>query len=233
MSNRIRSLLLPLLFSSIVAASLGADAPTNASRQENSSSDTNSKTSSSAPANLATDPSYRLIAGDTVHITVSTESNQVETSAAQTIGHSGDIRLPWIKELIKLGGKSVREAEHYLETLYRDKKLLNAPVVSVKVSAYFPREVSILGAVRSPGSLTFPPDTTTLDIATVIAKVGGFTPAAKKDAVTVTHRGEDEKETTQTVDLSDIYSSRRKAGRDRADILIYPGDRIFVPESLF
>ncbi len=91
----------------------------------------------------------------------------------------------------------------------------------------------MLGAVRSPGTVLFPRDVTTLDIVEVITRVGGFTAVSKSDAVTITRRESDGKETVLTVDLENTITGRRRAGRDRADILIHPGDRIWVPERLF
>ncbi|HEX2853364.1 MAG TPA: polysaccharide biosynthesis/export family protein [Opitutaceae bacterium] len=178
----------------------------------------------------ATDPNYRLGLGDTVIFGV---RGQGDLSASETISRNGDVRLPLIKEEITLAGKTVREAEHFLENLYRDKKLLKAPVVSLKVAAYYPRSVSVLGAVVSPGTVQFPPDTVSLDIVEVITRVGGFRPAANSDAVSVMRRGADGKETTQVLDLRNMISGRRKLGKDRLDFPILPGDRIYVPESLF
>ena len=91
----------------------------------------------------------------------------------------------------------------------------------------------MLGAVRSPGTVVFPRDVTSLDIVDVITRVGGFIPISKSDAVTITHRAADGKETVTTVDLENTISGRHRSGRDRADLAIYPGDRIWVPERLF
>lgn len=158
---------------------------------------------------------------------------QGDLSDSQTISRNGDVRLPLIKDEITLAGKTVREAERFLENLYRDKKLLKAPVVSLKVASYYPRSVSVLGAVVNPGTVQFPPDTVSLDIVEVITRVGGFRPAANSDSVTLTRRGPDGKETTQPLDLRNIISGRRKAGKDRVEFPVFPGDRIWVPESLF
>jgi protein involved in polysaccharide export with SLBB domain len=184
-----------------------------------------------APANApaATDPSYHLSSGDTVTITV---YNEPDLSSTQTIALTGEVRLPLIDE-VKLAGKNVREAEHFLENTYKERQFLRTPVVTVVVVSYYPREVSVLGAVRAPGIVAFPRDVTSLDIVDVITRVGGFLPIAKSDAVTITHKTADGKETSTIVNLEDTISGRQKAGRDRANLAIYPGDRIWVPESLF
>jgi len=182
-----------------------------------------------AAASSTTDPSYRLSVGDTVALSVFGEP---DLATIQTIGHSGEVRFPLIGEVI-LSGRSVRDAERVLERSYHDREFLRTPVVSLVVTAYFPREISVLGAVRSPGTVVFPRDVTSLDIVDVITRVGGFLPISKSDAVTITHRGADGRETVTTVDLENTISGRHRSGRDRADLAIYPGDRIWVPERLF
>lgn len=176
-----------------------------------------------------TDPNYHLSSGDTVLITV---YNEPELTVTQTLARSGEVRLPLIGEII-LTDKSVREAERILETTYRERQFLRAPVVTLTVTAYFPREISVLGAVRNPGTMVFPRDVTSLDIVEVVTRVGGFLPVSKTDAVAITRRAADGTETTQTVDLENTISGRHRAGRGRADFPIYPGDRIWVPERLF
>jgi polysaccharide export outer membrane protein len=186
--------------------------------------------SAAEPAGPATtDPSYRLSAGDTVTLAVYGEP---DLATVQTLGHAGEVRFPLIGEII-LSGRSVRDAERVLERTYQERQFLRTPVVSLVVSAYFPREISVLGAVRSPGTVVFPRDVTSLDIVDVITRVGGFIPISKSDAVTITHRSADGKETVTTVDLENTISGRHRSGRDRADLAIYPGDRIWVPERLF
>lgn len=182
-----------------------------------------------AGAPEGTDPNYRLSPGDTIAMGVFGEP---ELSASQTIAHSGEVRLPMIGEIV-LSGKSVREAERLIENAYKDREFLKDPAVTLMVMTYFPREVSVLGAVRSPGTLAFPRDVTSLDIVEVITRVGGFLPISKSDAVTVTHHTPDGKETVTIVDLENVISGRRSSGKERANISIYPGDRIWVPERLF
>ncbi len=175
-----------------------------------------------------TDPSYQLSPGDSISVSIYGE----DLSAVQTIGRGGDVKLPLVGEVI-IAGKTVREAEKLVESTYRNHQLLKSPVANILVTAYYPREVSVLGAVRSPGTILFPRDTTSLDIVEVITRAGGFLPISKAEAVTVTRRQADGKETSVTIDLDNVMTGRRHAGRDRADFSVYPGDRIYVPERLF
>jgi polysaccharide export outer membrane protein len=181
-----------------------------------------------APAPGA-DPSYRLTAGDTVTVAIYGEP---ELAATQTIGRGGEVRLPLIGEIL-LAGQTVREAERLVESTYLKRQFLKVPVANLIVVAYFPREVSVLGAVRTPGTIVFPRDATSLDIVEIITRAGGFLPISKADAVTLTRRLPDGTDRVIMIDLDNVMSGRRKPGRDRIDLAVYPGDRVWVPERLF
>lgn len=216
--------LLPALLCALLATAAAGPSPAAETAAAAASPDR-----PAAAAVAPTDPGYRLTAGDTVAITI---FNELELAASRTIGDAGEVRLPLIGE-IHLQGRTVREAEHAIEARYRERKLLRAPVVHLVVAAYLPREVSVLGAVRQPGAVGFPRDVTSLDIVEIITRVGGFLPISKADAVVLTRRTADGKDTVTVIDLDNVISGRRKLGRDRADVPVFPGDRIWVPERLF
>lgn len=182
-----------------------------------------------APIANETDPSYRLTVGDSIAVNVYGEGDM---SASQRLDSNGKLRLPMIGE-IKVSGLSVREAETALEKLYRERELLKSPLVTLVVSNYALREVSVLGAVRSPGNFQFPKEMTSLDIADLITRLGGFTPTAKSDAVSVIRRKPDGKEEVTTVDVERMISGRRRGDNSRRDFAVFPGDRVWVPERLF
>ena len=176
---------------------------------------------------ITVDPTYRLNQGDRLAVAVFGEG---DLSAQQMIDRNGLIRLPLIGDL-NVAGRTVREAEALIETTYRKEEILKSPQVTLTMVTYSPREITLLGAVRTPGSFQFPPDVTSLDIRDVIARQGGFTPVAKADAVAVTRRQAGGKEVTTVINVEMSGRSRKKENEDA--FLIYPGDRIFVPERLF
>lgn len=211
-----------LLFCSFLTAAVAASA-------QNASPPPGASLPAAMPLAGNTDPSYRLTAGDSVSVNVYGEG---EMSASQRLDNSGKLRLPMIGE-IQLGGMSVREAEDALEKLYKQRELLKEPLVTLVVSNYALREVSVLGAVRSPGNFQFPKEVTSLDIADLITRLGGFTPTAKSDSVSVIRRKPDGKEEVTTVDVERMVSGRRRGDNSRRDFAVFPGDRIWVPERLF
>jgi len=181
------------------------------------------------PPAPATDPSYRLAVGDRITVSIFGEA---ELTTQQIVDRDGQVRLPMIGALA-VGGHTIREMEHMIELQYRGQEFLRDPQATVSVSTYAPREVSVLGAVRSPGTFQFPTDSQSLDIRDVIARQGGFTPVAKGDSVAVTRRQADNREITTIVDVDRMMYGRSRNRENVTVFLIYPGDRIFIPERLF
>ena len=176
-----------------------------------------------------TDPAYKLLVGDQIAVSVYGEP---DLSLSQKIDSDGRIRLALVGD-ITLTGKTVREAEHQIEALYVDRRILRQPMVSVDVQIYSVRDLSILGAVRSPGKMPFPPEKTTLDITDVITRAGGFLPTAKSDAVKITRVDTDGRETTVELNVEAMLTRRGAGPNTPKEFPIHPGDRIWIPERLF
>lgn len=183
----------------------------------------------SAPDAPRTDPAYRLIVGDEVTISVYGES---ELSISQKLDTEGRIRLALVGE-IALAGLSVREAESTIEKLYVDRRILKQPMINIVVQNYAVRDISILGAVRGPGKMTFPPEKSVLDITDVVTRAGGFLPTAKSDAVKITRVDAAGRESTVEINVEAMLTRRGAGPNTLKEFPIYPGDRIWVPERLF
>jgi protein involved in polysaccharide export with SLBB domain len=174
----------------------------------------------------ATDPSYRLSRGDEVAIQI---FNEPEFSTAQRIDNRGIVRMPYAGE-IEISNRTVREAETYLEKLFVEKKLLRSPMVTIGVRAYASREVSVLGpGVSSPGKYNMPPEASSVEIVDVIT-ARGYSATSKLNDVKVTRMLETGEEKVLSVDVEAIMKGSRNAPRS---FLIYPGDRIYVPQRVF
>lgn len=177
----------------------------------------------------ATDPGYKLSRGDEIAINV---FNEGDLSSAQKIDNRGIIRLPYLGE-VSVAGRTVRETETYLEKALVDKKLLKQPMVTIGVRDYASREVTVLGAVNSPGKFRMPKEASSAEIVDVISGVGGFRPTGKQDDVKVTRTLDSGEEKVITVDVEAMMNPRKADRNTPRSFLIYPGDRIFVPERLF
>jgi len=177
----------------------------------------------------ATDPGYQLSNGDEVAIIIWGEA---DVSTSQRIDGKGIIRMPLIGE-VNLSSKTVREAEKYLEQIFIDKKILRQPMVSISVRDYAMREVAVLGAVNSPGKYRMPKEAASIEIVELITSLGGFKATAKSDEVKVTRVDEAGIETVSTVNVESMISGRGGNKNSPKSFLIYPGDRLYVPERLF
>ncbi len=189
----------------------------------------NSNSAAAATAETATDPAYLLSKGDELAIVVYDES---DLSAARRIDNRGTVRMPYLGE-ISLAGLSVRQAESDLEKMLVDKKLLRNPMVTITVRDYSSREVSVLGAVSTAGKFKMPRETSSIEILDVITGMGGFKATAKSDDVKVTRTSDSGEEKTVTVDVEAMLNPRKGDRSTARSFLIYPGDRIFVPERLW
>ena len=190
------------------------------------SSATAAENSASSPAN---DGNYRLGKLDQIQITIFDEP---DLSVASRINGEGSVRIPLIGE-IKMAGLTIRKAETLIEEAYTENQILKNPIVSIRVIEYAPKEISILGAVGSPGKLPFPTEVTSLDIVDVISKVGGFSTIARADSVRITRVGEDGREIIFTVNVESMITGRGKRDGEPTRVPIYPGDVIWVPERMF
>lgn len=231
-----------LLSTLLLACSLSAQttkpATSNAGNNTNSratfASTSNSGTSpnnSQAPVErpLATDPSYKLALGDEVEIQVHSEP---DISTAERIDQKGFVRIPYIDK-VQLAKMSVREAEQHLETILFEKNILQKPLVKITVREYALREVSVLGAVNSPGKFSLPREADSIEIFDLFSRMGGFRPTAKSGEVKVTRLDGDGKEKVFIVNVERMITGRGTASGTQESFLIFPGDRIFVPERIW
>lgn len=142
-------------------------------------------------------------------------------SSSYEVDSNGNINFPLIGA-IKAEGRSPPEIEKDIETRLADGYIKN-PSVSVKVTEYRSRRVSVFGQVRSPGTFGF---TENMSVVEAITKAGGFTGMAKKNAVRIT-RVTGEQTERIVVAVEDIGTGRSP------NFLLRPGDVVFVPERLF
>ena len=146
---------------------------------------------------------------------------QQDLSATYQVAQDGTINFPLIGT-IAVDGKTATEIEQDIQTRLADGYLKN-PSVSVRVTEYRSKKVSVFGQVRSPGTFPFSEN---MSVVEAISRAGGFTGMAKKNSVRITRH---EEGTTRRIQVAveDI-------GQGRApNFLLRPGDVVFVPERIF
>lgn len=210
--------LLKTIFSLLIGSTLLLSSILQGQTQRNLGSSSRIESSS----NL--NPNYRLNSRDRIAISVFDEP---DLSLQQTIDARGEIKVPLI-DVFHVQGMTIREVEKMLERQYVEQKILRAPIVSLDVLAYAPKEVSVLGAVTRPGLIQFPPEVEKIDIVEVISMVGDFTPLAKSKDVKITRTLSNGSTTTIRVNVEEMIEGKKNRSTPR--VYIYPGDQIFVEE---
>jgi polysaccharide biosynthesis/export protein len=142
-------------------------------------------------------------------------------SSNYEVATDGKINFPLIG-LITVQGKTPPEIEKELEQRLSEG-YIKSPSVSVRITEYRSRRVSIFGQVRQPGTFAYSEN---MSIVEVITKAGGFTAMARKNAVRITRQSGKQTESI-IIAVEDIGQGRSP------NCLLRPGDVIFVPERLF
>jgi len=130
-----------------------------------------------APMPVAYDSAYRLDAGDKLRVVVYGQEGLTNTYA---IDAGGSITMPLIGSVPALGRTPAGLAAEITGKLRRG--YIRDPSVAVEIEAY--RPFFILGEVAAPGQYPYVPN---MSVESAVAIVGGFSPRAQRDRVTLTH----------------------------------------------
>jgi polysaccharide export outer membrane protein len=143
-------------------------------------------------------------------------------SANYEVAGDGTINFPLIGS-VAVQGKTPPQIEKEIQARLAEG-YLKRPSVSLRVTEYRSRKVSVFGQVRAPGTF---PYSENMSVVEAISRAGGFTALAKKNAVRITRKSGGEVAESINVAVEDI-------GQGRApNFLLRPGDVVFVPERLF
>lgn len=168
------------------------------------------------PDAVPPDVTPHFVPGDTFEVTVFEEE---ELSGEFQVQEDGSIDYPLVGR-IKVSGLTQGEVQHQLEELLRDGYLVN-PQVRVNVLERQNLEVSVLGEVKKPGSF---PYVDKLTLVQAVSNAGGTTEMANPRKVRLT-RPSPTGTKVYEVSLKDITTGKRN------DIVLLPGDIVYVPES--
>jgi polysaccharide export outer membrane protein len=161
-------------------------------------------------------PTYVFQPGDVIDVVVSSHSGY---DRVITIQPDGRIHFPIAGEIVAAGLTAEQLATRLREGLTQE--LVDPSVtVSLKELNHVPvGRVSVLGAVRSPGTFELREKST---LAELLAAAGGPLPAADLARVTITPS---DRAHVRTVDLS----RAAETGQAEGDVRLEPGDLIIVP----
>ncbi len=130
-----------------------------------------------APVPAARDAPYHLDAGDRLRVVVYGQEGLTNTYA---IDAGGAITMPLIGA-VPARGKTPAGLAADISAKLRNG-YIREPSVAVEVETY--RPFFILGEVAAPGQYPYVPN---MSVESAVAIAGGFSPRARRDAVTLTH----------------------------------------------
>ena len=157
-------------------------------------------------------------------------STPVEMSVL--VDSQGSVTLPYmLREPVLCNGLTLDAFQKKLHKAYQ--RYIRQPQVTVGFGPYDPRTgvspygfVTVLGEIVNPGPVNMPP-TMDLTVTKALQMAGNTKPFANKRNVLVTRRAQDGSLTRTEVDIIEIGEK----GRIDKDIILKPGDVVFVRES--
>ena len=135
----------------------------------------------------------------------------------------GTIDFPYVDRL-KVAGLEPQQIVDVIKQGLVEKKILTDPQVTLVVTQYNSKKISIVGSVNKPGSL---PWTEGMKLVDAISLAGGLTSLADGDHVLITRLVGPNKTVTATVSVDDITDGKL------GDVPLQAGDTIKVGQRLF
>lgn len=179
-------------------------------------------TAETQPAVVAL-PVEKIGPDDLVSVAV---SDIPQLSRTFRVGPDGTLKLPLLKTRITATGKVPLELEKDIAQALADEQILVQPVVTVSVSEYRSRPVSVVGAVKRPATFQALGYVTLLD---ALTKAEGLSPEAGHEILVSAVRRDDEQ---SRPDVRRIPVKELLDGTDPAlNIRLYGGEEIRVPEA--
>ncbi len=163
------------------------------------------------------DPSFKIIAGDVLHINVWKEA---ELDQDVLVLPDGNISFPLIGT-VKLQGGTLEEAQVLVKTKLQE--FVPDATVTITVKSPSGHVVNVIGQVNKPGELLISRHMTTLQ---ALSQAGGLTPYASKNDIIIIRHGAD-RDISLPVPYDDIVSDNEL----EKDLVLEPGDVIVVPTA--
>lgn len=179
----------------------------------------------------AQDKSPVLKPGFLVRVTVLASGKREIDAEVMRVSDNSILDLPLIGP-VPVKGMTLTELNAALQGRYQDyfiePQVLAEFVVEDRPDAISPwGSVVVLGRVRAPGRVNIPP-TQDLTVSGAIQQAGGLDTSARSSSIRLTRRKPDGGTERKTIDFTAVGE-----GRLENDLILQPGDVIFVPEKVF
>ena len=165
-------------------------------------------------------PAQKIGADDLVAIAV---YDSPELTRTVRVSDEGQIRLPMLKRAIPAAGLLPRELESAIAEALRAEQILVDPVVTVTVSEYRSRPISVAGAVKRPVTFQASGNVTLLD---ALTRAEGLAPEAGPEILLTRGLG-DGKTTTEHIAVKALFEGDKPELNPR----LAGGEEIRVPDA--
>jgi polysaccharide export outer membrane protein len=162
---------------------------------------------------------YVISAGDLVQVSVF-EAQDLQKEGR--VGARGFLTLPLLGP-VEVMGLTTAEAERKIEDLYR-AKYLHDPHVGIYIKEQQGQKVTLVGAVKKPGTYDYPARRRLLD---VLALAEGFDDKAGKSVQVRRVVDDPNNPATYLIDMDELIEK----GRTELNMEIKSGDVVYVPEA--
>jgi polysaccharide export outer membrane protein len=140
------------------------------------------------------------------------------------VASDGTIRLPMLKDTIRVAGLMPNEIETLVTEALKREKLLVDPFVTVNVTEYHSRPISVSGAVKTPTIFQAVGSVTLLD---ALARAGGLVPDQAGAEIVVTKpNGDTNTQSVQRIPVKALFADSDPA----LNIKLTGGEEIRVPD---
>ncbi len=162
---------------------------------------------------------YLIDSGDTISIFV---YNHPELTQKIQVPPSGKITCLFIGDL-QVAGLTISQLRDKIQSELA-KGYIPKPHIAVNIQDIVGGKVYVMGEVSSPKVLYIKDE---MDVIEAISQVGGFTRDAKRSAVLLIRKIEDNKRTMDVLDLENFL----KTGHPMHIAMLQKGDIVYVPPS--
>lgn len=139
------------------------------------------------------------------------------------VGEDGSIRMPMVDKPIAASGKLPAELESDIAEALRHEELVREPLVTVTVTEYVSRQVTVAGAVRTPTTIQA---VTSMTLLEAITRAGGFAEDAGAE-LTLNSHADGGPASVRQIAIKGLMNG----SDDRSNPVVHPGDEIRVPRA--
>jgi polysaccharide export outer membrane protein len=163
---------------------------------------------------------YKLGPGDIIKITV---FDYPDLSTEERVSESGTVSFPLLGKLA-VGGLSADEARNLIASDLEAQGFIKQAHVTVLVTQFVSRQVSVIGEVNKPGKYPLDKTSTIVDL---LSMAGGVSSSGGDKAILIRPATEGGKETKTEIDLYALFQ-----GGESKHLEVINGDIIYVPRAL-